>query len=149
VKNTTLCYLRRDGKWLLLYRNKKPQDINRGKWIGVGGHQEEAETPLECVRREVLEETGLTVQPRLRGLVTFISDEWETEECFLYTAESFTGELQPCPEGELAWVPEEEILSLALWEGDRVFLPLLIRDAPFFYLKLRYEGEHVAECVFL
>ena len=142
MKNTTLCYVEKDGKYLMLHRVKKENDLNEGKWIGVGGKFEEGESPEECLLREVREETGLTLTDyRLRGIVTFLSQRWETEYMFLYTATSFTGELTDCDEGVLAWVKKEEVLSLSLWEGDRIFLDLLRQDGPFFSLKLAYDAQ--------
>lgn len=142
MKNTTLCYVEQDGKYLMLLRNKKKQDENAGKWIGVGGKFEEGESPQDCLLREVQEETGLRLtQYRFRGIVTFVSDQYETEYMHLFTAHGFEGELIPCDEGELKWVEKDEVLSLPLWEGDREFLRLLREDAPFFSLKLVYQGD--------
>ncbi|MCD7750965.1 MAG: 8-oxo-dGTP diphosphatase [Lachnospiraceae bacterium] len=143
MKNTTLCYIEKDGAYLLLHRNKKQNDENEGKWIGVGGKFELGEMPEECLLREVREETGLTLlQYQLRGIVTFVSDVWETEYMFLYTADAFAGELtECCSEGELEWIPKKKILGLELWEGDREFLRLLDEDAPFFSMKLCYKGD--------
>ncbi|RHT71928.1 8-oxo-dGTP diphosphatase [Ruminococcaceae bacterium AM28-23LB] len=142
MKNTTLCYVEQDGKYLMLLRNKKKQDENAGKWIGVGGKFEEGESPQDCLLREVQEETGLRLtQYRFRGIVTFVSDRYETEYMHLFTAHGFEGELIPCDEGELKWVEKDEVLSLPLWEGDREFLRLLREDAPFFSLKLVYQGD--------
>lgn len=142
MKNTTLCYVEQDGKYLMLLRNKKKQDENAGKWIGVGGKFEEGESPQDCLLREVQEETGLRLtQYRFRGIVTFVSDQYETEYMHLFTAHGFEGERIPCDEGELRWVEQDEVLSLPLWEGDREFLRLLREDAPFFSLKLVYQGD--------
>lgn len=142
MKNTTLCYVEQDGKYLMLLRNKKKQDENAGKWIGVGGKFEEGESPQDCLLREVQEETGLRLtQYRFRGIVTFVSDQYETEYMHLFTAHGFEGERIPCDEGELRWVEKDEVLSLPLWEGDREFLRLLREDAPFFFLKLVYQGD--------
>lgn len=142
MKNTTLCYVEQDGKYLMLLRNKKKQDENAGKWIGVGGKFEEGESPQDCLLREVQEETGLRLtQYRFRGIVTFVSDQYETEYMHLFTAHGFEGERIPCDEGELRWVEKDEVLSLPLWEGDREFLRLLREDAPFFSLKLVYRGD--------
>lgn len=142
MKNTTLCYVEQDGKYLMLLRNKKKQDENAGKWIGVGGKFEEGESPQDCLLREVQEETGLRLtQYRFRGIVTFVSDQYETEYMHLFTAHGFEGERIPCDEGELKWVEKDEVLSLPLWEGDREFLRLLREDAPFFSLKLVYQGD--------
>ncbi len=145
MKNTTLCYIEKDGAYLMLHRVKKEHDINHGKWIGVGGKFEPFETPEDCLLREVKEETGLhLLEYRLRGIITFVQDE-ETEYMFLYTADSFEGELSSCDEGELAWIPKKEILKLELWEGDREFLRLLEEDSVFFSMKLGYAGEHLVE----
>ena len=146
MKLTTLCYIEQDDKYLMLHRVKKENDLNHDKWIGVGGKFEEDETPEECLLREVKEETGLTLlNYRARGIVTFISDEWETEYMYLYTAAEFEGEMTECDEGELVWVPKTEIENLKLWEGDTIFLRLLRECDSFFSLKVRYEGEHLAE----
>lgn len=140
MKKTTLCYMERDGKYLMLHRVKKKDDYNEGKWIGIGGKLEEGESPEACLHREVLEETGLTLTSyRLRGIVTFVSAKWETEQMYLYTASGFTGELHECEEGELAWVEIEKVPELPLWEGDKVFLRLLRENAPYFTLKLVYD----------
>ena len=129
-------------------QNKKEVDINRDKWIGVGGHFLENETPEECLLREVYEETGLTLKSyRFRGLITFISDKWQTEYMCLFTSDEFEGEIKECDEGDLVWVEKEKIHELNLWEGDRVFLKLLDTRQDFFTLKLRYEGEVLVESV--
>lgn len=148
MKNTTLCYIEKDGQCLLLHRTKKQNDENGGKWIGVGGKCEEGESPEDCVVREVREETGLTLTGyRYRGLVTFVSDEWPTEYMHLFTADDFTGTLTDCSEGELAWVPLSRRASLPTWAGDRVFLSLLEQQRPFFSLKLVYRGETLTAAV--
>ena len=146
MKNTTLCYIENErGDYLMLHRVKKENDCNRDKWIGVGGKFEDGESPEECVLRETLEETGLTLTDwRYRGIVTFVSDRWETEYMHLFTATGWTGRLHDCDEGVLEWVSREQFRSLPQWEGDRIFLRLIEEDAPFFSLKLRYEGEHLA-----
>lgn len=147
MKMTTLCYIEKEGKYLMLHRVKKHHDINAGKWIGVGGHVENGETPEECLLREVKEETGLVLTAyRLRGLVTFLSDVCEPELMCVFTADAFDGEMIECDEGELAWVEKSDILALPTWEGDRVFLErLLSGDERFFSIKLRYEGDKLVE----
>ena len=146
MKLTTLCYVEKDGKYLMLYRNRKKNDENGGKWIGVGGKFESGETPNECMRREILEETGLSVKKaQLCGIVTFVSDVFGCEYMFLYTVTEFEGELKPCDEGELEWIDKSKVFSLPMWEGDRIFLELLAKNAPYFDLKLCYEGEKLAQ----
>ena len=142
MRNSSLCYIEKDGAYLMMHRTKKEVDENSGKWIGIGGGFEEGETPDECAAREIKEETGLTVRDlAYRGIVTFVSDEWGTEYMHLFTSSSFTGELTECDEGDLEWIDKNRICDLTLWEGDRVFLDLLAKDAPFFSLKLVYKGE--------
>ena len=146
---TTLCYIERDGRYLMLYRNKKANDLNEGKWIGVGGHFEAGESPDECLLREVREETGLTlIRYRFRGIITFVSDKYETEYMHLYTADEFTGELKSCDEGTLKWIPKDELFDLKLWEGDKVFLKKLLADDEVFFLKLVYQGDVLSECIY-
>ncbi len=146
--NTSLCYLERDGQYLLLHRTKKEGDINHDKWLGVGGKFEAGESPEECAAREIWEETGLTVtSPAYRGIVTFVCEPHPTEYMHLFTATEFTGELIECNEGELAWVDKEKVTSLPIWEGDRIFLSLLAEDAPFFSLKLVYDGDNLTAAV--
>ena len=147
--NTTLCYIEQDGKYLLLHRVKKKNDINKDKWIGIGGKFEEKESPEDCIRREVLEETGLTLtKMRYRGIVTFISDGMaETEFMHLFTATEFTGTLKECDEGTLEWVPKKAVAELPHWDGDLIFLDLLEKDCPFFSLKLAYKGSTLVEAV--
>lgn len=142
AKLTTLCYLERGGEVLMLHRTKKEGDENRDKWIGVGGKFEPGESPEDCLRREVREETGLTLTAwRYRGLVTFVSDVWPCEYMHLFTAHAWEGEERPCDEGDLRWIGKKELYDLTLWQGDRIFLRLLEEDAPFFSLKLVYRGE--------
>ena len=137
MRLTTLCYAENNGRWLLMHRVKKSGDENAGKWIGLGGHLQEDETPEECVRREVREEAGLELADlRLRGILTFILPDWGNELTFLYTAETRESALPECPEGILKWVPVDQVDSLPLWEGDRVFLPLLRTRQDCFSLKL-------------
>ncbi len=146
MKLTTLCYIEKDGCYLMLHRTKKQHDVNHDKWIGVGGKFEPNEMPEECLLREVKEETGLfLLNYRYRGILTFIADGWESEYIHLYTATAFTGELTECTEGTLEWVPKEQIETLPIWEGDKIFLQLLMEDAGFFSLKLRYQGDELAE----
>jgi 8-oxo-dGTP diphosphatase len=146
---STLCYIENDrGQYLMLHRVKKENDANHDKWIGIGGKFEDGESPEECVLRETREETGLTLTDyRYRGLVTFVSDRWETEYMHLFTATGYTGAIHECDEGVLEWIGKAELLTLPQWEGDRIFLRLLDRDVPFFSLKLRYEGEKLRQAV--
>ena len=147
-KLTTLCYIEKDDSYLMLHRVSKKNDENKDKWIGIGGHFEEGESPEECLIREVQEETGLFLtQYAFRGIVTFATDVQQTEYMCLYTANAFEGELTACNEGELAWIDKEKIEELELWEGDRIFLRLLAAEAPFFSLKLRYVGDVLQEAV--
>lgn len=142
MKLTTLCYVERDDAYLLLHRIKKQNDLNHDKWIGIGGKFEEDESPEECLLREAKEETGLTLTDyRFRGIVTFLSNEYETEYMHLFTATGFEGELIDCDEGVLEWVPKREVCKLPLWEGDLIFLDLLAKDVPLFNLKLEYQGD--------
>ena len=139
MRLTTLCYTENNGRWLMMHRVKKSEDENAGKWIGLGGHLQDGESPEECVRREVREEAGLELSDlRLRGIITFILPDWGNELTFLYTAGSEEQELPECAEGVLRWVPVEEVDSLPLWEGDRIFLPLLRSRQDVFSLKLVY-----------
>ncbi|MGN0436609.1 MAG: NUDIX hydrolase [Wujia sp.] len=145
-KLTTLCYIERDDKYLLLHRIKKENDINKDKWIGVGGHFEEDEAPEECLLREVKEETGLTLKSwKLRGIITFISNEYHTEYMFLYTADDFSGDISECNEGVLEWVSKSDVYHLPIWEGDKIFLKLLETSSEFFSLKLSYDGDKLIE----
>ena len=140
--NSTLCYIERGDEWLLLHRVKKENDLNKDKWIGVGGKFEDKESPEECVVRETWEETGLTLTDyRYRGIVTFVSDVWETEYMHLFTATGFTGTPHECDEGNLEWIKKKDFAALPQWEGDKIFLRLLEEEAPFFSLKLKYEGD--------
>lgn len=144
MKNVTLCYIEKDGKYLMLHRTKKKNDLNEGKWIGVGGKFEENESPEECVKREVKEETGLILKEcNLRGIVTYISNKWETEYMYLFTSDSFEGELIECNEGELKWIDKQEVNNLNIWEGDKMFLDRIKVKNPFFTLKLEYNGDNL------
>lgn len=139
---TTLCYIEKDESYLMLHRVSKKHDVNKDKWIGVGGHFEQGESPEDCLLREVKEETGLTLKSyRFRGILTFIFNDNESEYICLYTADEFEGELRDCDEGTLEWVPKSEIHNLNLWEGDKIFFDLLNQDVPFFSLKLQYQGD--------
>jgi len=138
---TTLCYLEKDGKYLMLHRTKKKNDMNHDKYIGVGGHLEQGESPEECIYREVFEETGLTMKnASLRGLITFVIDDFD-EYTFLYTCTDFEGQLKECSEGELEWICKDEVNKLPLWEGDKVFFKLLNEREDFFSLKLTYRDD--------
>ncbi|MDO4388568.1 MAG: 8-oxo-dGTP diphosphatase [Eubacteriales bacterium] len=140
--HSTLCYLERDGQYLMLHRVKKQNDANHDKWIGVGGKFEEGESPEDCVTREVWEETGLTLTDyAYRGIVTFVSDRWEGEYMHLFTATGFTGQVKECDEGQLEWISKEKLMQLPMWAGDRLFLERIAQPGPFFSLKLRYRGE--------
>ena len=143
MKNTTLCYIEKDEAYLMLHRIKKENDENRDKWIGIGGKFEFGETPYECARREIAEETGLIANTlSYRGIVTFVSDLYGTEYMHLFTTSDFSGKLiECCPEGNLTWVKKSDVASLPIWEGDKIFLQLLDTDTPFFSLKLEYKGD--------
>lgn len=149
ISLTTLCYIEKDDKYLMLHRIKKENDLNKDKWIGVGGHFEPSETPEECLLREVKEETGLTLTSyQFRGLVTFLSNEWESAEYMcLYTADKFEGEMITCNEGTLEWIEKSRVYDLPIWEGDKIFFRLLEERQEFFSLKLRYEGNILVEAV--
>lgn len=147
MKNTTLGYIEKDGKYLMMHRIKKVNDINRDKWIGIGGKVEPGETPHECMVREAYEETGLQIKNiKYRGLVTFISNECEQEFMHLFTTADFTGSLnENCNEGVLEWIDKDKIFDLPSWEGDKIFLELLKTEEKFFSLKLVYEGNTLVE----
>lgn len=148
MTQTTLCYMEKGDQYLMLHRTKKENDCNRDKWIGVGGHFEEGETPEQCLLREVWEETGLTLtRYRYRGVVYFHSDQYESEGMHLFTASEWTGEQKICSEGDLEWIDKAKLLQLPMWEGDRIFLRLLDEDAPFFELTLRYRGDVLAAAI--
>ena len=143
---TTIVYIEKDDSYLMLHRVKKQNDINKDKWIGVGGHFEHQESPEECILREVKEETGLTLENySFRGIVTFCFNDEEAEYMCVYTSDRFSGKMTECDEGQLEWVKKSEIEKLNLWEGDKIFLKLLASDSPFFSLKLVYKGDSLVE----
>ena len=145
---TTLCYIEKEDEYLLLHRVSKKNDANKNKWIGIGGKFEDKESPEDCLLREAKEETGLMlISYRLRGIVTFVSNEYPTEYMFLYTADGYEGELGNCKEGSLEWVKKKDMYDLNLWEGDKIFLKLLEEEHPFFSLKLSYEGDLLVQAV--
>lgn len=147
---TTLVYLIKDGQYLMLHRIKKKEDINQGKWIGVGGKFEDGETPEQCAKREVLEETGVTVHHfDYRGIVYFENTVCESEEMHLFTSTDFSGEIRECDEGKLQWINIADLYTLNLWEGDRIFLKKLKENGPFFKLLLQYDGNRLLESRFL
>lgn len=147
--NSTLCYVLRGNDVLMLHRIKKKNDVNKDKWIGIGGKFEKNESPDECLLREAMEETGLKLTSwKCRGIITFLPNEpWEGEYMYLFTADDFEGELTDCTEGELKWVSREFLDELPKWEGDQIFLDLLWQDAPFFLLTLRYDGDKLVEAI--
>ncbi|MBQ8204149.1 MAG: 8-oxo-dGTP diphosphatase [Clostridia bacterium] len=149
MRNTTLCHIERDGKYLMLHRIKKKNDLNQNKWVGIGGKFEDKESPEQCNAREVFEETGLTLKSAdYRGIVTFVSDKWETEYMHLFVSKSFEGEIKECDEGVLRWIDKEELLTLPLWIGDKIFLKLINNDKqPFFSLRLEYVGEELISAI--
>ena len=141
---TTLCYMERDGQYLMLHRTKKEKDINKDKWIGIGGKFEDKESPEDCLLREAFEETGLRLTDyRFRGIVTFVTDRYETEFMHLYSAYAWEGDMNVCDEGDLEWLPVEQVFDLKIWEGDKIFFWLMQHDAPFFSLKLEYIGDEL------
>lgn len=148
MRMTTLCYIEKDDKYLMLHRVSKKNDINKDKWIGVGGHFEEGESPEECLLREVKEETGLDLKSyKFRGIITFIQKDYPTEYMCLYTADRYEGNITECDEGKLEWVSKDKLFELNLWEGDKIFLKLIRDNEPFFSLKLRYVGDELKEAV--
>ena len=143
--DTTLCHRYKDGKWLMMHRVKKEGDLNEGKWIAPGGKSLPGETPEQCARREVLEETGLTAcSMECLGVVHFRSDIWEDEEMYIFVCGDFTGDLaDDCPEGELAWVDEDQVMDLPMWEGDRLFMPDVLAKRGGIDLTVVYEGDRL------
>lgn len=143
---TTVCYIEKDNKYLMLHRNKKKVDINKDKWIGIGGKFEKGESPEECVVREVKEETGLFLKSyRLRGVITYSFSNFDDEYMYIFTADDFEGEITECSEGDLQWVNKNEVFNLNLWEGDNIFLEKLNRDNNFFTMKCAYDGDTLTE----
>lgn len=143
---STLCYLEKDNKYLMLLRNKKEKDVNEGKWIGVGGKCEKGESPEECVIRETFEETGIKLESlKMRGVMTFASEGWEDEYIFVYTSDEFSGHITECNEGELAWIDKDKIMDLNLWDGDRIFLDIMINSDKLFSIKLSYKGDDIVD----
>ena len=139
---STLCYIEKDGRYLMLHRTKKKNDINKDKWLGIGGKFEKNESPEECIIREVKEETGLTLKSyKLRGIVTYVSTTWETEYMYVFTSNDFTGELIECNEGDLQWVDKEKVTELNTWEGDKIFVEKIKNDNMFFTVKFEYDEE--------
>ena len=147
MKNTTLCYIEKDDAYLMIHRVKKKNDENKDKWIGIGGKLEAGESPFDCARREVLEETGLTLENiRYRGIITFVSNIYGTDYMHLFSSDSFVGEIKKdCDEGNLEWIKKQDLYSLPMWEGDKIFLELLDTEERFFSLKLVYEGDTLIE----
>lgn len=140
MRNSTLCYIERDGRYLMMHRVKKKNDVNHDKWIGIGGGFLENESPEDCIRREALEETGLTLgHLKLCSIVTFIIEDGACEHMFLFKCTDFSGSLGECNEGTLEWIPKSDIYSLELWEGDLIFLKRIENDCDFFTLKLVYD----------
>lgn len=149
MRNTTLCHIEKDGKYLMLHRVKKKNDLNQNKWVGIGGKFEDKESPEQCNVREVFEETGLTLKDAAyRGIVTFVSDKWETEYMHIFVAKNFSGEIKECDEGILKWIDKNELLTLPLWVGDKIFLKLINdENQPFFSLRLEYVGEELISAI--
>ena len=149
MRNTTLCHIEKDGKYLMLHRIKKENDLNQDKWVGIGGKFEDKESPEECNLREVYEETGLRLlNYRYCGIVTFVSDKWKTEYMHIFTSDNFYGEIIECDEGNLVWVDKKELLTLPLWVGDKIFLKLIEdKNYPFFSLRLEYCGDNLISAI--
>lgn len=141
---STLCYIEKDGKYLMLHRTKKKNDINKDKWLGIGGKFEDEESPEECIIREVREETGLALNTyKLRCVVTYVSTNWETEYMYVFTSDDFTGKLIECNEGDLQWVEKEKVTELNTWEGDKIFVEKIQKDNTFFTVKFNYDGDRL------
>ena len=143
---STLCYIEKDGKYLMLHRTKKKNDINKDKWIGIGGKFEQNESPEECIIREVKEETGLVLKNyKLRCIVTYVSTIWETEYMYVFTSDKFEGNLIDCNEGDLQWIDKDKVTQLKTWEGDKIFLEKIQKDNTFFTIKFNYDGEKLVK----
>ena len=146
--NTTLCHIEKDNKYLMLHRIKKQHDLNHDKWIGIGGKFEDKESPEEANFRETLEETGLTLNTaKYCGIVTFVSDKWETEYMHIFHSTDFRGEIKECNEGKLEWVEIQDVYNLPIWEGDKIFLKLIEEKCEFFSLKLEYQGQKLIKAI--
>ncbi len=141
MKNTTLCYIEKENSYLMLHRIKKKNDENQGKYVGIGGHFLENESPYECIIREAKEETGLDVVPTYRGIVTFVSNEYECEQMHLFTCQEYSGEITACQEGDLTWIEKSRLREIPMWQGDYIFFDLLEKREDFFSLKLVYNGN--------
>ena len=143
---STLCYIEKDNKYLMLHRTKKKNDISKDKWLGIGGKFEEGESPEECIVREVMEETGLKLNSyQLRTIVTYVSTDWETEYMYVFTSNDFTGDLIECNEGDLQWIDKKEVTKLNTWEGDKIFVEKLQNDSGFFTVKFEYDGDKLVK----
>ena len=143
---STLCYIEKDNKYLMLHRTKKKNDISKDKWLGIGGKFEEGESPEECIVREVMEETGLKLNSyQLRTIVTYVSTNWETEYMYVFTSNDFTGDLIECNEGDLQWIDKKEVTKLNTWEGDKIFMEKLQNDNIFFTVKFEYDGDKLVK----
>lgn len=141
MRNTTLCYIEKENSYLMLHRIKKKNDENQGKYVGIGGHFLENESPYECVIREAKEETGLDIVPIYRGIVTFVSDKYECEQMHLFTCKQYSGKEITCNEGNLEWVLKGNLDKIPMWQGDYIFFDLLEKRSGFFSLKLEYQGD--------
>ena len=141
MEKTTLCYIEQNDCYLMLHRTKEECDMNKDKWLGIGGHFEKGETPDECIIREVKEETNLTLTDyTLRGIILFEENDYK-EMIYLYTSTAFKGKIKECLEGDLVWVNKDDVLNLNIWEGDKVFLKMLNDKEPYFILKLIYDND--------